>query len=545
MTDEELSALLGEDFRTRKPAEKDTLPPEQPETAENPAPQPEDHEDHEDQPAALPEAPAAQSPAGEPQESGIPEAETSAAPAEDVPQETPRTPEEEPFSADIGDIFDTPRPMPPQYPPETPYPDEPPYPAEMPHPEAEPFSGDPFAETAAEPVKVRRHTALGILLGLFAVLLLAAAIFCIIWDVSRGTTAGGAYRAGDIVQVELVQHEKPESDNTLADENGVYTIEGVAKAVMPSIVQIYTYADGEGIGSGSGIILTKDGYIATNAHVVNGADNYSVRLFDEANSETPYDAVLVGHDSKTDLAVLKISASGLTPAQLGDSDQVHLGETVCALGNPAGLSGSISMGIISGMNRKVRAQSTNFEMDCFQTDAAISPGNSGGALVNLCGQVIGITSSKYGSNAVFGGSYEGLGFAITINEALPIIKELMEKGYVSGRVRIGIQFYENSVAHDEAKAKGQTLPEALDGIGVQVIAISEDSDLRNTIMKPNDWILSMNGKEISDYDSINEAIAGLSAGDSVHCRCATIQENGKLKTYEIDFRLLEDKSGEY
>ena len=123
--------------------------------------------------------------------------------------------------------------------------------------------------------------------------------------------------------------------------------------------------------------------------------------------------------------------------------------------------------------------------------------------------------------------------------------QLMEKGYVSGRVRIGIQFYENSIAHEEAKAKGQTLPEALNGIGVQVISISEDSDLRNTIMKPNDWILSMNGKEISDYDSINEAIAGLSAGDSVHCRCATVQENGKLKTYEIDFRLLEDQSGEY
>ncbi len=515
MTDEELSRLLGEDFSSRKKSDP----------AAEPAPQPQDAA--EETVTDIPEADAEPAIPAEPE---TPAGETAdpAAPAAEEPAA------EEPFSADIGDLFDTPRPMPVQ--------DTPP---EAPQEEPLPFSGEPFSEIPAEPVRAKKHTALGILLTLFCLLMLAAAIFCIVWDVSRGTTAGGSYRAGDIIQVELVQHQKPELDNTLADENGVYTTEGVAKAVMPSIVQIYTYADGEAIGSGSGIILTDDGYIATNAHVVKDADNYSVRLFDEANSETPYDAVLVGHDTKTDLAVMKISAHGLTPAQLGDSDQVHLGESVCALGNPAGLSGSISMGIISGMNRKVRAKSTNFEMDCFQTDAAISPGNSGGALVNLCGQVIGITSSKYGSSSIFDGSYEGLGFAITINEALPIIKELMEQGYISGRVRIGIQFLENANALENAKQHDIKLPEALNGIGVQVIAISEDSDLRNTVMKEKDWILSMNGKEVSDYDSINEAIAGLSAGDSVHCRCATVQDNGKLKTYEIDFRLLEDKSGEY
>ena len=112
-------------------------------------------------------------------------------------------------------------------------------------------------------------------------------------------------------------------------------------------------------------------------------------------------------------------------------------------------------------------------------------------------------------------------------------------------MRIGIQFLENDVAHENAAANGTTLPAALDGIGVQIVSIAEDSDLRNTIMKENDWILSMNGKEVSDYDSINAAISGLGAGDSVHCRCASIQKDGKLKTYEIDFRLLDDKSGEY
>lgn len=522
MTDEEMRVLLGEETPNENSAdtaaESETLLPEPPTDA---APE---------SLSAEPEQPAEES-VDAISESMLPTDPISPA----AEPQTAASAQEEPFFTDIGDLFDSPRPTPEQISAQPAIP-------EQTHIS---FSDEPFSNPTAEPVKAKKISASAVLLAIFCFLMLAAALFCMIWDVSHGTTSGGKYRAGDIIEVQLIQHEKPETDNMLANEEGFYSIEGVAKAVMPSIVQIYTYADGKSVGSGSGIILTQDGYIATNAHVVRDSEQYSVRLFDEVNSETPYDAVLIGHDSKTDLAVLKISAHELTPAQLGNSDQVNLGETVCALGNPAGLSGSISMGIISGMNRKVRAESTNFEMDCFQTDAAISPGNSGGALVNLCGQVIGITSSKYGSSSFFSGSYEGLGFAITINEALPILKELMEQGYVSGRVRIGIQFLENDVAHENAAANGTTLPTALDGIGVQIVSIAEDSDLRNTIMKENDWILSMNGKEVSDYDSINAAISGLGAGDSVHCRCASIQKDGKLKTYEIDFRLLEDKSGEY
>lgn len=468
---------------------------------------------------------------------------------------------------DIRGFFDGPRVMPPQKAKyeDAPYADEPEADAErmqeetfsreaecpMPqmHFSPEQLSDDPFAETAAAvsaaaEIKPQRHIGVKLLLAFLILLITGFALFCMIWDVMNGTSAGG-YRAGDVIDVTLIQHEKPEIVDTLADENGKYTVAGIAKAVMPSVVEIYTYADGAVLGTGSGIILTADGYIATNAHVVKDASNYSVRLFDDAQTEKQYDAVLVGHDTKTDLAVLKISVSGLHPAELGDSDQVQLGETVCALGNPAGLSGSITTGIISGMNRKVRAKSTNYEMDCFQTDAAISPGNSGGALVNLAGQVIGITSSKYMSGAMLGGSYEGLGFAITINEALPIITELMTQGYVSGRVRIGISFLENDNAQQKALSEGKTLPKQLEGQGIQIIGISDDSDLKKTILKENDWILTMNGKQLSDYDSINAAIEGLSAGDSVHCRCARVKDDGTLETFEIDFRLLEDQSGEY
>ena len=405
----------------------------------------------------------------------------------------------------------------------------------------DPVFQESYAPEAA--VKPQRNTGLTVLLTLLISLICGFAVYCIVRDVQRGTASGG-YRAGDVINVTLMQQKRGEEKPADTDENGQYTVAGIAKHVMPSIVEIYTYSEGRMNGSGSGIILSADGFIATNAHVVSDAGSYTVRLYGEDEDSSGYEAVLVGHDSKTDLAVLKISASGLQPAVLGNSDDVQIGEQVCALGNPAGLSNSITTGIISGMNRKVRAKSTNFEMDCFQTDAAISPGNSGGALVDLYGRVIGITSSKYSSSGLFEGSYEGLGFAITVNEAMPILKELMEKGYVSGRVRIGIQFYENELAHQQLE-EGETLPKELDGHGILIMAIADDSDLKNTILKEGDWILAMNGKEVSDYDSVNEAIEGCVGGDSVHCRCARILDDGKVETFEIDFRLLEDQSGEY
>ena len=452
--------------------------------------------------------------------------------------------ESEDLIEDIRGFFDGPRVLPPQ--PEQTVPQAQPADApsfipdpENPLPVRETAEAMPFAGYPEE--KKQKHGWIAALFAAVILLMIGFAVFCIVMDLRTGTTAGG-YRAGDVIEVKLEQHDKP-ADAAAAE--GERSAAGVAKKVMPSIVQIYTYSEGAATGTGSGIILTEDGYIATNAHVVKDADAYAVKLFDEGQSDKTYDAILVGHDSKTDLAVLKISLSGLHPAELGNSDQVELGESVFALGNPAGLSGSITVGIISGMNRKVRANAHEYEMDCFQTDAAISPGNSGGALVNLSGQVIGITSSKYGRSIMTGAGYEGLGFAIMINEAMPIIKELMEQGYVSGRVRIGIEFYENAIAHQKAAAEEVTLPPQLDGTGIQINGIAEDSDLVNTILKPGEWILAMNGREVSDYDSVNKAIEGLAAGDTVHCRCARIKDDGRLETFEIDFKLLEDQSGEF
>ena len=405
------------------------------------------------------------------------------------------------------------------------------------------FGLTPEDNRPAQPLRKQRFLLLKAFLVLITLAVIGFAAFCIVWDVREGT-AGKMYPAGDLVRVQILRQMEPHPASALVDENGKYSFEGIAETVMPSIVEIYIYKDSHMIGSGSGIILTQDGYIATNAHVIANAESLAVRLY--SADDNRYTAAVIGRDNKTDLAILKIPASNLPPAVLGNSDHVRLGETVCALGNPAGLNSSITTGIISGVNRKVRAESTDFEMECFQTDAAISPGNSGGALVNLYGEVIGITSSKYTSSTPFSsGNYEGLGFAITINEAMPILTELTEQGYVSGRVRIGIRFQENAVAQQEAAANQKTLPDALNGRGLKIIEIDEDSDLNNTAIQPEDWILTMNGKDVSDYDSVNQIIGELSAGDQVHCSCGRIAEDGTLRTFEIDFRLLEDRSGNY
>ena len=393
------------------------------------------------------------------------------------------------------------------------------------------------AVVAAENPRGKSNVGGVIMLILLFLAIVGFAVFCIVWDVQKGTPSGG-YQAGDVVHVTLTQNKKPVRSEEMTDENGRYTVAGIAETVMPSIVEIYTYAGGVKKSSGSGIILTADGYIVTNAHVVADADVYEVTV----GENKKYNGKLIGHDSKTDIAILKIDATGLQPASLGDSDETQLGEEVCALGNPAGFTASISSGVISGLKRSIQVEETTYAMECFQTDAAISPGNSGGALVNRYGDVIGITSSKYGSSFLMGNDFEGLGFAITINAALPIITELMENGYISGRVRIGIQFYDADVVADMDEIE---VPAELQGKGVLVCGVDEDSDLAKTTFKIGDWMLTMNGHEISDYDTVKAAIAGLKGGDRIHVRCATVDDDGKVTYYEIDFSLLEDKSGNY
>lgn len=334
---------------------------------------------------------------------------------------------------------------------------------------------------------------------------------------------------------------KPGKSEMYADESGKFTVEGLAETVKPQIVEIITYEkinDSEPLGSGSGIIISENGYIVTNTHVLDGMKKIMVNTYDGKS----YEAEISGRDAKTDIAVIKIDAMGLIPAQFGNSDEVVQGEAVVAIGNPAGLTGSITDGIVSGLNRKIRSDSTGFEMDCIQTDAAISPGNSGGALVNMYGQVIGITSSKYAATTT-----EGLGFAITINEAKPIIEELISLGYVSGRVRIGITFYsgfEDYIAVLFKEEFDMEMPEELKK-ALWIDGISKDCDIANTELKKNDFILSFDDVPVSDYDQLEAFLKGKKGGDVVKAKCARISKDGKISYFDIEFKLMADTSGDF
>lgn len=388
-------------------------------------------------------------------------------------------------------------------------------------------------------VKFKMKRRIVILLVMIFLAVIALGIYCILSDIFASKDSLESFSNGK--NVVLYQADKPVSaDLEYVDENGKYSTEGIAAVVRPSIVEIYAYSDSERTdpyGTGSGIIISEDGYIVTNAHVLEADGYHTVKTHDDKS----YNAEIVGRDSKTDIAVIKVNASGLKPATLGNSDEVVVGEEVMAIGNPAGLSGTVTNGIVSAVNRKIRAKTTSFEMDCIQTNADISPGNSGGALVNMYAQVIGITSSKYASTTL-----EGLGFAISINEAKPIIEELINNGYISGRFKIGITFIgmeseESRLAIEDET--GYSIPE--DFSGLYITDISEDCDIVDSGLKEGDFIFEVEGKPVKNYDELYAVIKDFSAGDTVKAKCADISEDGKISKYDIEFELMPDTSGDY
>lgn len=396
------------------------------------------------------------------------------------------------------------------------------------------------SESVSENKKRRLPVSVIFLVLIFAVVCVLT-VYCIISDLCRGNFTGfEPVRQGN--NIVLYTSPKPESDNhQLTDESGKYTVEGLVQVVRPQVVEIYTYKtkDTNAVsGSGSGIIITDDGYIVTNTHVLDGMEKYTVNTYDNKS----YTAEIVGRDAKTDIAVIKIDAKNLSAATLGNSDEVNQGEAVVAIGNPAGLTGSITDGIVSGLNRKIKTDATSFEMNCIQTNAAISPGNSGGALVNLYGQVIGITSSKYAAV-----NSEGLGFAITINDAKPIIEELISQGYVSGRVRVGITFYSSYGDYANIEFKEQfdfEIPKELEG-SLWIDDISKDCDIANTELKTGDFIISIEGKKVADYSELNQLLKGKKGGYKIKAECARVDKDGKITYFDIEFKLMTDTSGDF
>ena len=288
-----------------------------------------------------------------------------------------------------------------------------------------------------------------------AVKITAAVLACVL--VSASSIAGfAALINGGYISVNNTGSTNPaftinkmvsdDGSTSQTSTSGELSLTEIAEKVVPSVVCIQNFQKTNGnyyfvqipnteseerdAGEGSGIIATQDGYIITNAHVVDGADSLKVILYDGST----YEAELVGSDSVTDLAVIKIEATNLVPATFGSSEDLKVADQVMAIGNPGGLqfSSSVTVGYISALNRPVTSED-GYTMECIQTDAAINPGNSGGALVNKYGQVIGINSSKIAATG-----YEGLGFAIPIDTAQPIISSLKEYGYVKDRAVLGI-----------------------------------------------------------------------------------------------------------
>lgn len=308
---------------------------------------------------------------------------------------------------------------------------------------------------------------------------------------------------------------------------GKMTVPQVARAVGPSVVGVVQYQPDmylQETGMGSGIIMSEDGYIITNAHVVAGGTAFKVVLSDG----TPRDAELIGADTRTDLAVLKaLNTTGLTPAVFGDSDEIEVGELVVAIGNPAGmeLAGSVTQGIISAVNREIPTASYN--MTYIQTDAAINPGNSGGALVNEYGQVIGINSSK-----IVAEGYEGIGFAIPISIAKPIVDDIITNGRVTGRVMLGIQ----GRVIDEIDARSAGLQ-----MGIRIDEINPDSDIATKDIMRFDIITHIDGERIYDLNDLRAILDVHKPGDRVTLTISRALGVTRSNTFDVTITLMEDK----
>ncbi|HCA71594.1 MAG TPA: trypsin [Ruminococcaceae bacterium] len=263
-------------------------------------------------------------------------------------------------------------------------------------------------------------------------------------------------------------------------------------------------------GEGSGVIISSDGYIMTNAHVVDGASALKVVL----SSGKSYEAKLIGSDEVTDLALIKINATGLAAAEFGDSSSLKIGDEIVAIGNPGGseLASSATFGNISALNRTITDSDTGYTRQCIQTDAAINPGNSGGALVNMYGQVIGINSSKL--TQVGGTSAEGLGFAIPINDAQPIISSLKQYGYVKDRAVLGI----SGRMVDSVSARIYGL--STTGFVIQKIT---NSALTKAGVTVGDMITKIDGTSVISSGTITSAVTKKKAGDTVKLTLYSLQ----------------------
>ncbi|MGB4090890.1 MAG: trypsin-like peptidase domain-containing protein [Ruminococcus flavefaciens] len=352
------------------------------------------------------------------------------------------------------------------------------------------------------------------------------------------------------LQAETDSNEELPSLIQLASRSDAKPLPDIVEEIMPSVVGVsstfeYEYSQPsfsmwgwnttpqtqQAKATGTGFIITDDGYIVTNAHVIYDESEYNAGLAIEVSvlfsDETEHEAKIIAYDKETDIAVLKVNEKGLTPAILGDSDELRVGELVIAVGNPLGfdLFGSVTSGIVSALNRQISINEKN--MTLIQTDAAINNGNSGGPLLNSCGQVIGINSAKMSSN--YGSaSVEGLGFAIPMKEAKVIIDDLINYNYVKGRPQIGI----STVDVNESYSRYLNIP-----MGVYVRTVEEGSAAEQAGILEGDIIIGIENEPITTIDELTAIKNKFKAGDTIKL---TLSRNGT--DVDVNVKLQEERN---
>ena len=381
---------------------------------------------------------------------------------------------------------------------------------------------------AKPPRKKKKGTGKRIVRGAVALVLAAAMGFA-------GGFVGAKFGGSGKV---VIQQAAPSStaSSSGSTDNGItaasstgsaLTTEQVADLVSPSVVVITTeqvvysqwswYGQNQvESGAGSGVIISSDGYILTCAHVVDGASSITVTIGDK-----DYTATLVGEDTTSDIAVIKIDADGLTPATVGNSDSLKVGQSVMAVGNPLGeLGGTVTGGMISALNRSVTIQGSSSvnTMSLIQMDASVSPGNSGGGLFNMNGELIGIVNAKSSSSDA-----EGLGFAIPINDAIKVAQELLENGYVTGRPYLGITY----LAVEDAQTAAQL---GVNAYGVYVVEVVKGGPAEKAGLQAGDRIVSVDGTEIATKDDLGTLMQKHAAGDTLSI---TIAREGQMQTINV------------
>lgn len=381
----------------------------------------------------------------------------------------------------------------------------------------------------------KKSTGKKVAVGIVAACVVIAVIAIVSSFFGGGTPAVGGTDDGNTT-TDAATTIKPivsttQSSESLSQINSIV----IADKVRPSVVGVMTYQNGQLYGEGSGVLWATDStgkytYVVTCAHVIDESGvTYGVMLL----SGKTYEAEMVAYDTRTDIGVLKIEATGLPLAEIGDSSSLKVGEPIYAIGNPGGSEyfGSITDGIVSAIDRSVSA---TYTMTCIQHNAAINPGNSGGALVNTAGQIVGINSSKIAST-----EYEGMGFAVPTSIVVPVVDSLIQYKYVPNRPKLGIEYA------DVSAYQLYSLVVSIKGLpqGSLVIAgISSDSSLKNTKAQVGDLIIAVNGKEMDDSSVLLDLIDTGAVGDTLTLTlCRVESRTYKTTTFDVTITLVEDK----